>query len=30
MPDFAQMDFATVFWTMLPFIAVGFAAQMVD
>ncbi len=30
MPDFSTVDFAAIFAIMLPFILVGFAAQMVD
>ena len=30
MPDFSTQDFAAIFAVMLPFIVVGFAAQMVD
>ncbi|PTS81529.1 hypothetical protein DBR17_09600, partial [Sphingomonas sp. HMWF008] len=30
MPDFSTLDFASIFAIMLPFILVGFAAQMVD
>uniref|UniRef100_UPI0035CC86E4 sulfite exporter TauE/SafE family protein n=1 Tax=uncultured Sphingomonas sp. TaxID=158754 RepID=UPI0035CC86E4 len=30
MPDLSTLDFATIFAVMLPFILVGFAAQMVD
>ncbi len=30
MPDFAALDWSTILWTMLPFVAVGFAAQMID